>query len=82
MEALELIVNERLELLSNLKKTFAVLYPDPPLKFSPAPIQKELLRVCGVSLSGLNKRAVNEVLSDLGYRKVKIEGYHFFKKTM
>ncbi len=82
MECLEEAVADRLELLEKIRHAFACIYPEPPLKMSPAPIQKELLRMVGVCLSGHNKRAVNEVLKDFGYRRVKVAGFHFFKKCV
>lgn len=74
------ILFERIRLLTEIKKTFQYLHDPPPKKMRPGEIQEQLLEVLRLNPSGENRRAVNEALNSLGYRKVKVEGYFFLKK--
>lgn len=81
MDPIESALEERLELLENVKRVFLSIHPDQPKRVARGETQLKILDFLGVSATGHNRRVVSEALGMLGYDRVKIAGFHHYRKA-
>lgn len=78
-EVLEKALSERLDLLARIGLAFTELFPTFPKKIPRGEAQKRVLEEIGVFPNGNTRRAVSEALQKIGYRRVKIRGFYFYR---
>ncbi len=76
------IINERLGLIERIIITFKANFESGlDRRFLRGPLQKQILKLHNLPLTGPNKRSVNEALAILGYKKIYIDGWSYYKKV-
>jgi hypothetical protein len=75
-------LQERLELIEDIKLVFAQLNPGNPAKVRRGQTQAGILNCLGMPADGVNRRIVSEALRELGYRAVKVEGFRFYRRRV
>lgn len=73
------VLAERLELKERIKATFLTLYSQKPLMIKPGDCQDMILDSLQLRHDVWLRRLITETMDEIGYRHVKIEGYHYYK---
>lgn len=83
MSSLETEIEERLNLINEIKNTFKTEFEkELPRRFRRGPFQKIILHKYGLPNTGPNKRLVNEAMNLLGYKKVYLDGWSYYKRCV
>jgi len=76
---IEKILTERLHKLQKIREAFEELVDPKAKRFLRGPFQLQVLEKCDMPQIGPNKKLVNEVAYQLGYRLIRIRGIRYFK---
>lgn len=78
---LENEIAERMQLIERILYVYKIeLEEEFPDRILRGPVQRFILKKLNLCLSGCHKRAVNEAFALLGYKKVSIRGWRYYRK--
>lgn len=76
------IIKARIELIEKISSTFKLeIEPTLPKRFLRGPLQKQILKKYNLPVTGPYMRIINEALAKLGYKKIYIDGWSYYKKV-
>ena len=79
--SLEQVLVERLSIIRDIQSAFKRREESLPKRFRRGIIQRELCQEVSIPFIGLNKRLVNEALTGLGYKKITVDGWGYYRKA-
>jgi hypothetical protein len=80
-DLLETVLDERLDFVERVKCVFLDLKLDTSQKLRRGKVQEEILKRLHAPATGFNKRTISEALGELGFKKVKVRGFLYYRKV-